>query len=137
MQTESETIPADCREEDIKVKAKLIFTICYFTLAVFGLAGLVYADDGCGQSKRVKMPNCATWSSKEYSGDHTITVRNNCSYKMEVKVDMKPTWNCWGGIDTKFTIESGHVNSSDPVCGSIRGVYCCATWWDSGSCPNE
>ena len=137
MQTESETIPADCREGDIKVKVKLIITICYFALAVFGLAGLAYADDGCTQSKRVDMPNCAPWKKKEVSGHLRITVNNNCSYKMEVKVDMKPTWSCWGGFDTKFTVESGQTKSSSEVCGKLRDVYCCATWWDSGNCPNE
>ena len=119
------------------MKTKLILIMCCFALAVFGLAGPVYADDGCSKDVRTALPNCASWSSDKKDGKHKITVKNDCSYKMQAKVDMAPTWSCWGGYDTDITIEANHKNSSDWVCGSISGVYCCKGWWDSDECPDE
>lgn len=119
------------------MKTTLLYIISCLALVIVGLAGPVYANDGCGKDKRVDMPNCASYSSKKSSGQTEITVKNNCSYKMQVKVDMKSTWSCWWAEDENITVEPGHKNKSDWLCGKLSGVYCCKSWWDSGKCPDE
>ena len=119
------------------VKMKLTYILCCCALVVSGLARPASAQDGCGWDKRTAMPSCAEWTSKKKGGERKITVTNNCSYKIQVKVDMAPTWNCLGGFDGSITVEAGHTNSSSWICGSLSGVYCCKSWWDSGPCPDE
>ena len=79
--------------------------------------------DRCGASNRVPLPLCAHESYTHTDTAIKVKIRNHCSYRVTVKVDVR------GGRDARFSVNPGQTKRKrlprTIFGGSVRNVMCC------------